>query len=172
MANAKAANPGWTPRIYITATCASTLLLALAGPAADGIVTIVAGKDVADPKNANDPQVVSFKQAMTDYGFKPDGDYPTASAGWSVGELTAQILKQAASSPDGLTRASILNAARNFNYHPTLAREGAQVIMNGERDPYLSEQQQVVQYNASSKTYTDIGPLNKTYEGKTEVPAS
>ncbi|HEX2381043.1 MAG TPA: ABC transporter substrate-binding protein [Acidimicrobiales bacterium] len=171
VANAKAANPGWTPRIYITATCASTLLLALAGPAADGIVTIVSGKDVADPKNASDPQVVSFKQAMTDYGFKSDGDYPTASAGWAVGELTAQILKQAASSPDGLTRASIIDAARNFDYHPTLAREGAQFKMNGETDPYLNEQEQVVQYNASSKTYTDIGSLNTTYEGKTEKPS-
>ncbi len=171
VANAKAANPGWTPRIYITATCASTLLLALAGPAADGILTIVSGKDVADPKNANDPQVQTYKQAMTDYGFKSDGDYATAGAGWAVGELTAQILKQAAASPDGLTRASILDAARNFNYHPTLARTGVQYIMNGEQDPYLNEQQQVVQYNASSKTYTDIGPLDTTYEGKTVKPS-
>jgi branched-chain amino acid transport system substrate-binding protein len=171
VANAKAANPGWMPRIYITATCASTLLLALAGSAADGIFTIVSGKDVADPKNANDPNVVKFKQAMTDYGFKSDGDYPTAGAGWAVGELTAQILKQAAASPDGLTRASIIDASRNFNYHPTLARDGVQFIMNGEQDPYLNEQQQIVQYNASNKTYTDIGPLNTSFEGKTEKPS-
>ena len=172
VANAKAANPGWTPRIYLTSTCASTLLLGLAGPAADGIFTVVSGKDVSDPKNANDPQVKTFKQAMTDYGFKPDGDYPTAAAGWAVGELTAQILKQAAASPDGLTRATIIDAARNFNYHPSLARDGVQFMMNGEQDPYLNEQQQIVQYNASSKTYTDIGPLNKSFEGKTEVPPS
>ena len=44
VANAKAANPGWEPRIYITATCASTLLLAISGAAADGIFTIVAGE--------------------------------------------------------------------------------------------------------------------------------
>jgi len=171
VANAKAANPGWNPRIYITATCASTLLLSLAGAAGDGIITIVGGKDVADPKNANDPNVVKFKQAMTDYGFKSDGDYPTAAAGWSVGEITAAILKQAAASPDGLTRASIINAARNFNYHSSLGRDGAQLIMNGEQDPYLNEQQQVVQYNASTKTYTDLGSLNTSFEGKTEVPS-
>ncbi len=172
VANAKAANPGWSPRIYLTSTCASSLLLGLAGSAADGIFTVVSGKDVSDPKNANDPQVQTFKQAMTDYGFKSDGDYPTAAAGWAVGELTAQILKQAATSPDGLTRASIIDAARNFNYHPTLARDGVQFVMNGEQDPYLNEEQQIVQYKASSKTYTDVGPLNKTFEGKTEVPAS
>jgi len=171
VANAKAANPGWNPRIYITATCASTLLLALAGTAADGIITLTNGLDVADPKNASNPEVVKYKQAMTDYGFKPDGDYPTASAGWSVGEITAQILKQAASSPDGLTRATILDAARNFTYHPTLAREGVELKTNGEQDAYLNEEEQVVQYNASSKTYTDLGTLNTTYEGKTQVPS-
>jgi ABC-type branched-subunit amino acid transport system substrate-binding protein len=172
VANAKAANPGWSPKIYMTSTCASTLLLGLAGSAADGIFTVVSGKDVSDPKNANDPQVQTFKKAMTDYGFKPDGDYPTAAAGWAVGELTSQILKQAAASPDGVTRATIIDAARNFNYHPTLARDGVQFMMNGEKDPYLNEQQQIVQFNASSKTYTDVGPLNKSFEGKTEVPTS
>jgi len=171
VSNAKAANAGWNPRIYITATCASTLLLALAGTAADGILTIVSAKDVADPKNASDPAVVNYKQAMQAYGFPADGDFPTAAAGWAVGELTAQVLKQAAGSPDGLTRASILNAARNFNFHPPLAREGAQFIMNGEQDPYVNEELQVVQYSASSKTYTDVGPLNKDFEGKTEKPS-
>ena len=43
--------------------------------------------------------------------------------------------------------------------------------MNGETDAYMNEQEQVVQYNASSKTYTDIGPLNTSYEGKTEKPS-
>jgi len=171
VANAKAANAGWNPRIYITATCASTLLLALAGPAGDGIITIVSGKDVSDPKNANDPEVIKYKEAMQAYGFAPDGDYPTAGAGWAVGELTAQILKQAATSPDGLTRASIINAARNFDYHPSLARDGVKFVMNGETDTYMNEQEQVVQYNASSKTYTDIGSLNTSYEGKTEKPS-
>src|SRR5581483_9072950 len=171
VANAKAANAGWNPRIYITATCASTLLLALAGPAADGIYTIVSGKDVADPKNANDPAVIEFKQAMQAAGFPADGDFPTASAGWAVGELTVQVIKQAAQSPDGLTRASILNAARNFTFHPPLARDGVQLIMKGEEDPHLNEELQVVQYNASTHTYTDVGPLVTKFEGKTEKPS-
>jgi ABC-type branched-subunit amino acid transport system substrate-binding protein len=171
VANAKAANAGWNPRIYITATCASTLLLGLAGTAADGIITLTNGIDVADPKNASNPEVVKYKEAMQAYGFKADGDFPTASAGWSVGEITAAILKQAASSSDGLTRASILDAARNFTYHPTLAREGVQLKMNGTQDAYLNEQAQVVQYSAATKTYTDLGSLNTTYEGKTEVPS-
>jgi ABC-type branched-subunit amino acid transport system substrate-binding protein len=172
VANAKAANPGWSPRIYLTSSCSSSKVLSPAGSAADGIFTIASTKDVSDPKNANDPQIQVFKKAMTDNGFKPDGDYPTAAVGWATGELTAQILKQAAESPDGLTRATIIDAARNFNYHPMLAREGVQFIMKGEQDPYLNEQQQIIQYIAASKTYKDIGPLNTSFEGKTEVPTN
>jgi branched-chain amino acid transport system substrate-binding protein len=171
VAKAKATTPGWTPRIYITATCASTLILSLAGEAADGIITVVTGTDVADPKNATDPTVVAYKAVMTKNGFAADGDFATAGAGWTVGELTVEVLKRAAASPDGLTRASIMNAARNLEYHPSLARSGIIFKTSGEDDPYLNEVQQVVQYSAATKTYTDLGALVTKFEGKTEKPS-
>jgi len=172
VANAKATTPGWQPRIYLTATCASTLLLALSGEAANGIITEVTGIDVADPKNASNPKVVDYKAIMTAAGFPADGDFATASAGWAVGEFTVEVLKEAAASPDGLTRASIINAARALDYHPSLAREGLQFKTNGTDDPYLNEECQVVQYDATSKTYTDLGSIVTQFEGKTEVPES
>jgi ABC-type branched-subunit amino acid transport system substrate-binding protein len=170
LANAKATTPGWNPRVYITATCASTLILGIAGQAADGIITEVTGLDVADPKNASNQTVVDYKAAMAKNGFPADGDIATASAGWSVGEFTVEVLKEAAASPDGLTRASIMNAARNMTFHPTLARDGITFKTSGTTDPYINEVCQVVQYNASTKTYTDIGSLVTQFEGKTEVP--
>jgi ABC-type branched-subunit amino acid transport system substrate-binding protein len=169
VANAKAANAGWNPRIYLTATCASPFILGAAGDAADGIFTVVTAIDVADPKNAGVPAVADYKAVMA--AAAPEvTDLPTATAGWTTGEVTAQVLKQAAASPDGLTRASILNAARNFSYHPSLTREGIVFKTNGEEDPYVNEVQQVVQYRASTKTYTEIGPLITKFEGKTEKP--
>ena len=42
--------------------------------------------------------------------------------------------------------------------------------MNGADDPYGLESLQVVQYNADTKTYTDIGDLITTFEGQTELP--
>ena len=170
MANAKAANPGWEPRIYITSTCASTLLLSIAGAAADGIYTIVTAKDANDPANAEDPAVADYRQAMTDLGFPADGDFATAAAGWTGGELTVEVLKAAAESEDGLTRASIINAARAMDYPFSLARDGVAFTMNGADDPYGLESLQVVQYNADTKTYTDIGDLITTFEGQTELP--
>lgn len=171
VANAKSTTPGWNPRIYVTSTCASPILLALAGPAADGIITITTGVDVTDPKNASVPEVVAFKNAMQ--ANSPETtDLATAAAGWSVGELTVQVLKQAAASPDGVTRASIMNAARNLSFHPSLARPGITLKTSGTTDPYLSEVVQIVQFNASSKTYTDVGSVIDKFEGKTEIPAS
>ena len=41
LVNAKAANPGWEPRVYITNTCASPLILGIAGAAANGLITSV-----------------------------------------------------------------------------------------------------------------------------------
>lgn len=170
MANAKAANPGWEPRVYITSTCASTLLLAISGAAADGIFTIVTAKDANDPANEADPAVAEYRTAMTDLGFPADGDFATAGAGWTGGELTVEVLRVAAESEDGLTRASIINAARALDYPFLLAREGISFTMNGAEDAYGLESMQVVQYDATSKTYTDIGELVTDFEGQTELP--
>jgi ABC-type branched-subunit amino acid transport system substrate-binding protein len=170
LANAKAANPGWEPRVYITSTCASTLLLAIAGPAADGIFTIVTAKDANDPANADDPAVADYRQAMTDLGFPADGDFATAAAGWTGAELTLEVLKAAAASDDGLTRASIINAARQMEYAFSLARPGVSFTMNGAEDAYGLESLQVVQYDADTTTYTDIGELVTSFEGQTQLP--
>jgi ABC-type branched-subunit amino acid transport system substrate-binding protein len=170
LANAKAANPGWEPRVYITSTCASTLLLAISGAAADGIFTIVTAKDANDPANAEDPDVKAYRDEMTAQGFAADGDFATAAAGWTAGELTLEVLKAAAESDDGLTRASIINAARAMDYEFQLARDGVAFRMDGVDDPFGLESLQVVQYDADTKTYTDIGELVTDFEGQTELP--
>jgi branched-chain amino acid transport system substrate-binding protein len=81
----------------------------------------------------------------------------TGGAGWNVGEVTVAVLAAAAESPDGLTQASIINAARNLNFRPTLLREGMNYIMNGEEDAYYSQDIQILQYDAAAGYFTDIG---------------
>jgi ABC-type branched-subunit amino acid transport system substrate-binding protein len=168
LANARAANPDWTPRVYITATCASTLLLSIAGASADGIITSTPVKDANDPANESDAAVAEYRTSIDSTGVEFNDDYATAYAGWVLGELTIEVLKNAAESDDGLTRASILNAARTIEYTPLLAREGVVYALNGADDPYLVESLQVVEYNADSKAYTDVGELVTDYEGETE----
>jgi ABC-type branched-subunit amino acid transport system substrate-binding protein len=162
VANAKAANPAWTPVIYITNTCASSLILGAAGPAADGLVTSSNGIDVTDPANASVPAVAEYLAFMDAQG-KAD-IAATAVAGWTTGEITVAILAQAAASDGGLTRVSIIEAARNFTYEPSLAVDGVTYTSQGVEDPFLAESLVVRTYDATSGTFTDVGELITDFE--------
>jgi ABC-type branched-subunit amino acid transport system substrate-binding protein len=162
VANAKAANTGWAPSIFLTNTCASALILAGAGDAADGLYTSNNLVDVNDPAIAAKPAVAEYIEFMTAQGNKDI--VTTASAGWHVAEVTVAILKQASESPEGLTRASIMNAARNYSLVPSLAREGVVLTMNGEADAFQAESLQVVQYEFATGTFKDVGSLIAEFE--------
>jgi ABC-type branched-subunit amino acid transport system substrate-binding protein len=157
LANVKAANAGWDPALFLTNTCASALILGVAGPAADGLYTSNHLKDVNDPAVAAEAGPAEYVAFMTELG---NGDVvTTASAGWTVGEVTVEILRLAAESPEGLTRASIINAARSLEYVPILARDGVVYTMNGEDDAVNVGALQVLQYDADTATFTSIGDL-------------
>ncbi len=162
VANAKAANPGWNPAVFITNTCASSLILGASGAAADGLYTSANTIDVVDPANAALPAVADYLAFMTAEGKSDIA--ATAAAGWITAEVTVAILIQAAASPEGLTQASIINAARNFTYTPSLGVPGLVFKMDGERDPFLSESLIVRQYNAAEATFTDVSKLITEFE--------
>jgi branched-chain amino acid transport system substrate-binding protein len=170
LAAAKATKPGWEPAVYMTATCASTLILAVAGQAADGMITSAWTLDANDPANDDNETVTQFKEELDARTSAHNDDYSTASVGWVNGEILAEILNQAASSEEGLTRASIINAARNFEYTASLHRPGITLTMDGEEDPYLLESVQVVQYDADTGTLTELGDVITDFEGQTGAP--
>ncbi len=162
LAEKKAQTAGWEPYTYVTNTCASSLILNLAGANADGIYTSNQLIDVNDPANASDPDVLAYLDFMESLG---KGDLvTTATAGWSAAEVTVAIIKQAQASPEGLTRASIINAARNFDYEPSLARAGVHYKTNGLEDAFPAESLQVLQYDATAQTWTEIGELVTKFE--------
>jgi ABC-type branched-subunit amino acid transport system substrate-binding protein len=162
LAAQKAADPSWTPTLYITNTCASSLILGAAGAAADGLFTSSNLLDINDPANADNPAVTEYLSYLEGLGKKDFA--PTAIAGWHAAELTVAVLKQAMDSPEGLTRASIMNASRNFEYTPTLARPGVVAKLSGEDDVFLVESLQVVQYDFAAGTFSDVGELITEYE--------
>ena len=77
--------------------------------------------------------------------------------------MTVEILRQAAESPEGLTQASIINTARNFDYAPALTREGVDYKMAGEEDAFYAEDIQIVQYDAATAHFVDVGELITTF---------
>ena len=159
---AKAANAGWEPKVFLTATCASSLILSVAGPAADGLYTSNNLVDINNPDYSSLPKVKEYVDYMTAQG-KADVA-TTAGAGWNVIETTVEILRIASESPEGLTRASIMNAARNYAYAPMLGRPGVELKMNGADDAYQAQSLQVVQYNATTKIFTDITDVITEFE--------
>ncbi|MDO8362806.1 MAG: ABC transporter substrate-binding protein [Actinomycetota bacterium] len=162
LASKRAVTAGWTPPIFITNTCASSLILNGAGASADGIYTSNNLVDVTDPSVADVPAVQDYVAYMTSIG--QEGVMTTAEAGWTAAEVTVAILLQAAASPEGLTRASIINATRNFTYTPSLARTGVTYKSSGEEDGYMAQSLQVLQYDADTKTFTSIGDLVTEFE--------
>jgi hypothetical protein len=117
---------------------------------------------VLDPETAAIPAIAEYIAFMEGLG---KGDIvTTAGAGWHTAEMTVAILKQALESPEGLTRASIINAARNFDQVGTLTREGVRMKMNGLTDQFIAESLQVVQYDADTRLFTDIGELITDFE--------
>ena len=158
LANAKAANADWDPAVYLTNTCGSSqLILSGAGDNADGIYTSAAMGiiDVSNPEVAAVDPAASYIAYMEEQGL---GDIiTTGAAGWNAGEVTVAALAAAAESPEGLTQASIINAARNLNVHPSLVREGMNYVMNGEEDAFYSQDIQIIQYNVADGFFTDIG---------------
>ena len=154
LANAKAASAGWAPLVFLTNTCASKLFFGLAGPAAEGVYTSNNLVDPNDPKNAAHPGVKAFLEAYS--AARLAGDPGVTEAGWSVGETTVAILN-AALKTGTLSRKSIIEAARNLTFVPSLAREGVQYKMDGEADAFAFESLQVLQWSVASQTFTEIG---------------
>ena len=85
----------------------------------------------------------------------------TAAAGWNVGRGDpGDPGRTPSQSPDGLTQASIINAARNLTFHPSLLRDNLhEYVMNGDDDAFYSEDVQVVQYDSAAGHFNEIGDL-------------
>jgi ABC-type branched-subunit amino acid transport system substrate-binding protein len=154
LANGKAQTPGWDPTVFITNTCASKLFFGLAGPAGEGVYTSNNLVDSNDPKNATHPGIKTFLDAYAAAGLAADPG--VTEAGWNAGETMVAILN-AALKTGTISRKSIIEAARNLTFAPSLARDGVQYKMNGVDDPFAFQTLQVLQWSVASQTFTDIG---------------
>lgn len=162
LVNAKAANADWNPVVFQTNTCASRLLISLlAADAGNGVYTSTNLIDPVDPANADNPGVKVLVDAYTAAGLK--GDLATTAVGWTVAEDTVTILKKAQESGT-LSRKSIIEAARNLTFTPSLALPGVQYKMNGEEDGYSFQTLQVEQWNQPANLFTNIGTPDSSAE--------
>ena len=84
--------------------------------------------------------------------------------GWTQGALFVEALKTAKK----LDRASVMAAVRNMDkLKGGLLLDGISITTNGEKDPFMGETVQLVQYDAANKYFNDVGSLVDE-EGKTK----
>ena len=152
LGKARAALPDWRPDVYLGSDCAETSVLRLAGSAADGVLS-------SSSLLSDDPDFVALmRSAGLTNGFA------RAAQGWTAAEVTVAILAAAQRSPDGLSRASIIDAARNLSYRPSLARPGVEYTTNGLDDAYPVESLQIVRFDAATQAFVDVGSLIAQFE--------
>ncbi len=161
VANTKAQNADWDPPVYLTNTCAADLILGAAGPAADGLLTTGYIADILDPGQQT-AAITAYREYMAANGLAEIET--TGAAGWTTAEATVAILIQAAQSPEGLTRQSIIEAARDFEYVPSLGRPGLVFKSKGANDPFLIESMAIIQYDANDRIFVDVSELITQYE--------
>ena len=120
---------GFSPKLILApTTCVDKTGWIAAGAAAEGVIVPTWIKDPASPTVADDPGVVAFVEAVPADGRAN----PQTAAGWLLADLTIMTLKQAAASPNGLTRASVIDAARNADYQAPMAIEGVRWISTAD----------------------------------------
>jgi hypothetical protein len=147
----------WRPRVYMPQSCLNRLTARLAGDASDDVYTVSELIDVVDPANAALPAVVQFSQSIT---LQPSPLYlNNAAFGWHIAQLTTAVLADAARSPDGLTRVSIIEAARSMDATSGLAWPGARFVTDGLADAVPSSTVQVVRWDGDAGIFRPEGPL-------------
>lgn len=163
-----ASNSGFEGPLVMSALCIGIdAFFAPAGDAAEGVLMIQSFKDPADPAFAEDAEVQSYLADIAEYG----GDGVVAengfvSAGYRNAAALVEVLRQAAASPDGLTRVAVANAVWNIDYQPALALEGIRFTMAGTDDAYPVESGTMFAFDAAEATFVSTG-LTLSAEGQT-----
>ena len=170
LGNAQAANPGFDPVVYQTATCSDSLFFnAASNGGADGVFTTLNIKDPNNPLYADDEGLQTYLAAMATSAPDANALSTIAIAGWLSMEVAVQAAVDAAEAGD-LSRVGIMNAARNVDYAPSLTLDGLSSIMNAE-DGYTSEGTQLVQWSDADKFLVPVGDVSD-YEGSLGIYGS
>ncbi|MPQ96500.1 ABC transporter substrate-binding protein [Modestobacter sp. I12A-02628] len=114
---------GWAPQVYQNSTCADRSLYEPAGAAADGQRVFKYEVVPSLPEFAGTPAVEQYLADAASQGLA-DPMSNWSVTGWTIGEVYADLLTAAAESDDGLTRLSIMEAARAQDFHPATFIEG------------------------------------------------
>ncbi len=149
---------------FVSGTCISKTLMGLAGAAADGVFATTNIKDPLNPAFADDEAMKEYQATLTEFGESDvDPENGIVAYGYTQAALFQHVLEQ---SPE-LSRSAVLNTLRTIDTEGLgLMLEGVSAKMSAD-DPYLAENLQLVQYDASNKYFENVGEVID-FEGKTK----
>ncbi len=163
-------NGGFKGKVVISALCLGIKgFFAPAGAAANGVLQIQSFKDAADPAFAKDKDVQDYVAAVTKYG--ESGTDPLngfVAAGYRNAAALIEAMREAAASPEGLSRVNLANKVWNIDYATPLSQKGVKFKMAGDKDAYPVETGTMFSFDVKAGSMVDTG-LTLSAEGKTGV---
>ncbi|MFM8238220.1 MAG: ABC transporter substrate-binding protein [Actinomycetota bacterium] len=155
--NAQAA--GWTRKVtYMSGTCTSKTLMAIAGDSAGDVYSVAPLMDPNNPEYAEQPGMKLYKEKVKQYEPEADVTNGIVAYGWTVGALLERTLADAKSGD----RLGVMEAARNLTDVKGLALQLPGISWSvGADDWFLGEQFSMVQYQLADQYFSTVGPLVK-----------
>jgi branched-chain amino acid transport system substrate-binding protein len=152
------AKSGWKPKLEINpSACADANIIYKAGGAAtNGMLVLSWLQEPTDPSFATDPTTAQFRTAVKALGGDPADAYTVM--GWTIADLQINALATAAASKHGLTRASIMDAARTQQYQPPLFISNVKWQMDPATSLGITSFQPLI-WNSATQSFTDDGPV-------------
>jgi branched-chain amino acid transport system substrate-binding protein len=139
------------PAVFLAGACAARAVFRGAQAAADGVLSGAVYVDVFDPAVAAIDEVAQYLSAMSAAGYENEAGFGVA--GWVIAEATAAAVRQAAASPSGLSRVTIMEAARSLTLQSALLQPEITVATNGVADPFFFDAVRLVRYDASADAF-------------------
>ncbi len=153
----------WKPIVYMSGTCVSKVLFGLAGPYAQGVLSVTPLLDPADPGNASNAAMQLYMQQVKKYQPGADVTDGIVGYGWTTAALFVQILERSPAA----TRTAVMETARTLKDVKGAGLELPDASWNtGANDWFLGETFQLIKYDATAKHSVPVGPVTDL-EGKT-----
>ena len=152
------ARAGFDPEmlIQVSACADAASIYAAGGESTDGAILMSWTKQAGSEGLESDEDWQTYSEAVEEVGGDPADSYTVL--GWTMMDIIIHAMLDAEDSEDGLTRASIMNAARTQDYPPALFLDG----INWSMDPETSlgiPALQPMSWNAGEGRFDPLGDV-------------
>jgi branched-chain amino acid transport system substrate-binding protein len=154
---------GWDPIVYMSGTCGSKTLMALAGENGDGVITVAPLVDPNDPQYAETEALQLYREKIGQYGDGADATNGIVAYGWTAGAMLVELLSRL----DSVSRLSVMEAGRNMDSVQGIGLQIPGVTWGVSADDwFLGESFNLGQYSFADGYFVEVGEV-LDFEGRT-----